>query len=248
MEKQYDLAITQYEMALELCPDTDDCKEHKVGSVVQLGDDDGKKSCSSALSNISQAAFLHNRGACYYYQEDYAGTVEDMTAALELKPDYVKALRRRAQAFEQLDKLEEALKGVLVNSVVRVSLSPQCADNELLAQFWSRCQSTVGVGAAGPVRVAAKAPAGGAVPRASRENERGSDGKTEGTGQQSAWSVRAQYGQFPDAAGSQHRQLQHFVSEVNKQDNQASAQHSFGHTTAKSRLHIRSSQRLQHLQ
>lgn len=31
--------------------------------------------------------------------------------ALELKPDYLKALIRRAQSYEKLDKLEEALEG-----------------------------------------------------------------------------------------------------------------------------------------
>lgn len=44
-------------------------------------------------------------------QGDNSKAIEESTAALELKPDYVKALLRRAQAQEKIDKLEEALAG-----------------------------------------------------------------------------------------------------------------------------------------
>jgi hypothetical protein len=38
--------------------------------------------------------------------------VTESTKALELDPNYVKALMRRAQANESLDKFEEALSGM----------------------------------------------------------------------------------------------------------------------------------------
>lgn len=45
-------------------------------------------------------------------QKNYLGAVTESTKALELDPNYVKALMRRAQANENLDKFEEALSGM----------------------------------------------------------------------------------------------------------------------------------------
>ena len=45
-------------------------------------------------------------------QKNYALAVTESTKALELDPNYVKALMRRAQANEKLDKFEEALTGM----------------------------------------------------------------------------------------------------------------------------------------
>jgi hypothetical protein len=44
-------------------------------------------------------------------QDQAADAAADCTAALELKPKYVKVLLRRCAAFEKLDKLDEALAG-----------------------------------------------------------------------------------------------------------------------------------------
>lgn len=41
----------------------------------------------------------------------YEAVVDDCTAALELNPRYVKALLRRAQANEKLEKYDVALEG-----------------------------------------------------------------------------------------------------------------------------------------
>jgi hypothetical protein len=44
-------------------------------------------------------------------QESFDQVVEDCTEALSFKRSYVKALARRAQAFEKLEKYDEALEG-----------------------------------------------------------------------------------------------------------------------------------------
>lgn len=51
----------------------------------------------------------------------------ESTKALELDPKYVKALMRRAQANENLDKFEEALSGmdrVPIKCVFQISIPP----------------------------------------------------------------------------------------------------------------------------
>ncbi|KAI9189956.1 TOM (translocase of outer membrane) complex component [Blastocladiella emersonii ATCC 22665] len=72
---------------------------------------------SEALSYYSRAidlqptssVFWCNRAACYSNLNDPAKVIEDCTKAIELDPTYVKALHRRAIAFEQLGQLRDAL-------------------------------------------------------------------------------------------------------------------------------------------
>jgi import receptor subunit TOM70 len=45
-------------------------------------------------------------------QEMHQNVIEDCARAIELDPGYVKAVMRRAQAYEATDKLEDALDGV----------------------------------------------------------------------------------------------------------------------------------------
>jgi len=45
----------------------------------------------------NKAVFLGNRAAAYHSIEEYRQVVDDCTAALELKPDYIKVLYRRSQ-------------------------------------------------------------------------------------------------------------------------------------------------------
>eukprot|EP01134_Creolimax_fragrantissima_P001245 CFRG1245T1 len=79
--KSYDSAIDLYTECLESCP-----KGDKRLSV-----------------------FYSNRAACYLALKNYDAVVKDCTLALELNEMYVKALVRRAQGYEGLEKLEEAL-------------------------------------------------------------------------------------------------------------------------------------------
>ncbi|KAF4029681.1 Tetratricopeptide repeat [Phytophthora infestans] len=52
---------------------------------------------------------IGNRAACLMRLGRTEESVDDCTQAVTLSPTYVKALLRRAEAFEKLDKLEEAL-------------------------------------------------------------------------------------------------------------------------------------------
>jgi tetratricopeptide (TPR) repeat protein len=68
-----------------------------------------------ALGKVPEAAAKHravyyaNLAACHLRARHYEDAVKDSTAALEMDPAYVKALMRRAAAYEELDDLEHAL-------------------------------------------------------------------------------------------------------------------------------------------
>jgi len=55
---------------------------------------------------------LGNRAACYKQISNFDGTVEDCTYVLEVEPENVKALVRRAQAFEAVERYRFALQDV----------------------------------------------------------------------------------------------------------------------------------------
>jgi tetratricopeptide (TPR) repeat protein len=81
-EKNYDEAIENYTLAINYCPIDD-------------------------LDNIS--IFLGNRAAAYYSLEEYPCVIEDCSNSLTNKPNYIKVLMRRCQAYEKTDKIEESL-------------------------------------------------------------------------------------------------------------------------------------------
>lgn len=51
-----------------------------------------------------------NRAACYKQISNFDGTIEDCTAVLEIEPDNIKALIRRGQAFEGVERYRFALQ------------------------------------------------------------------------------------------------------------------------------------------
>ena len=53
--------------------------------------------------------YYSNRAACYNALGDWEKVVEDTTAALNMDDEYVKAMNRRANAYEKLGKLSEGL-------------------------------------------------------------------------------------------------------------------------------------------
>jgi mitochondrial import receptor subunit TOM70 len=53
--------------------------------------------------------FYSNRAACYNALGEWEKVVEDTTAAINIDDEYVKALNRRANAYEHLEKYSEAL-------------------------------------------------------------------------------------------------------------------------------------------
>jgi hypothetical protein len=55
------------------------------------------------------AAYHGNSAACHFALEDFKACVSSCTAALAINASYTKVLKRRMNAFEKLDELENAL-------------------------------------------------------------------------------------------------------------------------------------------
>lgn len=57
-----------------------------------------------------KAVILKNKAAVHLKLSDYDSAIKDCTASLEISPNDPKALFRRCQAYEALEKYEEAYK------------------------------------------------------------------------------------------------------------------------------------------
>ncbi|KAI9684460.1 MAG: TOM (translocase of outer membrane) complex component [Trizodia sp. TS-e1964] len=64
------------------------------------------------------AVFYSNRAACFNALGDWEKVIEDTSAALALNSEYVKALNRRANAYEQLTKYREALLDFTASCII----------------------------------------------------------------------------------------------------------------------------------
>ncbi|KAJ5683984.1 Mitochondrial outer membrane translocase complex subunit Tom70 [Penicillium maclennaniae] len=62
--------------------------------------------------------FYSNRAACYNVLSDWEKVVEDTSAALAMDSEYVKALNRRAIAYEHLSKFSEALLDFTASCII----------------------------------------------------------------------------------------------------------------------------------
>lgn len=62
--------------------------------------------------------YYSNRAACWSAKKDYEKVVEDATAALNLDWQYVKALNRRATAYEHLGNFSEALLDFTASCII----------------------------------------------------------------------------------------------------------------------------------
>lgn len=85
----------------------------------------GSKEYESAIDLYSKAIlckqdpiYYSNRSACYNALANWEKVVEDTTAAIELDPEYVKALNRRANAYEQLGQYSEALLDFTASCII----------------------------------------------------------------------------------------------------------------------------------
>lgn len=72
---------------------------------------DGLKAAGKGDSESILKAYS-NRAACYKQISNFDGTIADCTSVLEIEPDNVKALIRRAQAFEGVERYRFALQDV----------------------------------------------------------------------------------------------------------------------------------------
>jgi import receptor subunit TOM70 len=85
----------------------------------------GSKDYNKAIKLYSQAIlckpdpiFYSNRAACYNALGAWDKVVEDTTAAVNLDPTYVKALNRRANAYEHLNQYSEALLDFTASCII----------------------------------------------------------------------------------------------------------------------------------
>lgn len=85
----------------------------------------GSKDYNKAIGLYSQAllckadpVFYSNRAACWNATSDWDKVIEDTTAALNIDNEYVKALNRRANAYEQSSKFSEALLDYTASCII----------------------------------------------------------------------------------------------------------------------------------
>jgi len=71
----------------------------------------GLQKRGESMSDLAMKAHS-NRAACYKQISNFDGVIEDCTAVLEVDPENVKALVRRAQAFEGVERYRFALQDV----------------------------------------------------------------------------------------------------------------------------------------
>lgn len=73
--------------------------------------------------------FYSNRAACYNALGNWDKVVEDTTAAIALDNEYVKALNRRANAYEHLEKYSEALLDYTASCIIDQFRNEQSAQS-----------------------------------------------------------------------------------------------------------------------
>ncbi|KAK5663053.1 hypothetical protein OQA88_6469 [Cercophora sp. LCS_1] len=101
-------------------------REEYAGKLKVLGNKAyGAKDFQKAIGLYSQAilckadpVYYSNRAACYNALSEWEKVVEDTTAAIQLDPQYIKALNRRANAYDQLGKYSEALLDFTASCII----------------------------------------------------------------------------------------------------------------------------------
>lgn len=85
----------------------------------------GDKAYNKAIDLYSKAilckpdpVFYSNRAACHSAMSEWDKVVEDTTAAITMDPDYVKAINRRATAYEHQKKYSEALLDFTASCII----------------------------------------------------------------------------------------------------------------------------------
>ena len=85
----------------------------------------GSKDYNRAIELYGQAilcradpVFYSNRAACWNAMSNWPKVIEDTTAAINLDNEYVKALNRRANAYEQEERFSEALLDYTASCII----------------------------------------------------------------------------------------------------------------------------------
>lgn len=66
----------------------------------------------------ADAVFYSNRAACWNAMSNWSKVIEDTTAAITIDPEYIKALNRRANAYEQETRYSEALLDYTASCII----------------------------------------------------------------------------------------------------------------------------------
>jgi tetratricopeptide (TPR) repeat protein len=85
----------------------------------------GSKDYSRAIDLYGQAilckadaVFYSNRAACWNAMSNWSKVIDDTTAAITIDPEYIKALNRRANAYEQEARYSEALLDYTASCII----------------------------------------------------------------------------------------------------------------------------------
>ena len=73
---------------------------------------------SKAILCKQDPVYYSNRAACYSALNDWERVVEDTTAAINIDAEYIKALNRRANAFDRLGKYSESLLDYTASCII----------------------------------------------------------------------------------------------------------------------------------
>ncbi|KAK3327440.1 mitochondrial outer membrane 72K protein [Cercophora scortea] len=92
---------------------------------------------SKAILCKPDPVYYSNRAACYNASSQWDKVVEDTTAAINLDPEYIKALNRRANAYDHLGKYSEALLDFTASCIIDGFKNQQSAEavERLLKKF-----------------------------------------------------------------------------------------------------------------
>jgi len=66
----------------------------------------------------ADAVFYSNRAACWNAMSNWSKVIDDTTAAITIDPEYIKALNRRANAYEQEARYSEALLDYTASCII----------------------------------------------------------------------------------------------------------------------------------